>query len=101
MDVHADVQIYNCHKCDDSFELSGDLATHVLLHSGEMAFNCELCDFSINTLDRLKTHMAIHNEEKPFSCKQCKYICNQAGQLPHWSKPMVILHNIEIGSAKY
>ena len=34
MDVHADVQIYNCHKCDDSFELSGDLATHVRLHSG-------------------------------------------------------------------
>ena len=27
--VHAGAQIYNCHKCDDSFELSGDLATHV------------------------------------------------------------------------
>ena len=62
--VRVGAQIYNCHKCDDSFELSGDLATHVRLHSGEMAFNCELCNFPSNTLDRLKTHIQFTMEKK-------------------------------------
>uniref|UniRef100_A0A336KKG1 CSON012698 protein n=1 Tax=Culicoides sonorensis TaxID=179676 RepID=A0A336KKG1_CULSO len=71
MDLHSDVEKYQCDQCDARFKTKNAYTGHLATHSG--MYKCENCDKSYRQLASLKTHMLSHNQTtaKPFICNIC------------------------------
>lgn len=63
---------HSCPVCQKSFQTSGKLAAHQLVHSGGTPFKCEHCKKSFSSKFKLVRHVLIHSDRKPFSCTVCE-----------------------------
>ena len=50
---------YRCHLCGKTFGHSGNLKTHMLVHTGQRMFRCEICDYRFKLKHHLTKHMAL------------------------------------------
>ncbi|XP_069462810.1 uncharacterized protein [Ambystoma mexicanum] len=63
---------YECNVCDKSFKSKYDLASHYLIHTGELPFQCPKCGKRFRRLSHLKQHDVSHTVARPFKCVVCK-----------------------------
>lgn len=62
---------YFCPECGKGFMKTGELKSHLRVHSDERPFPCNACSMSFKQLSHLKRHERIHTGEKPFACSIC------------------------------
>ena len=74
LEVHNDGKAFQCNVCPAKFSISGNLKSHMMIHTGEKNFGCTLCEYKCNRNDSLKKHMATHVKDrvKPNKCPQCE-----------------------------
>ena len=72
--VHDNRKAFQCTVCPTKFSISGNLKTHMLIHTGEKNFVCKICEYKCNRSDSLKKHMLTHlkNRVRPHKCPTCK-----------------------------
>ncbi|XP_078507026.1 uncharacterized protein LOC144767485 [Lissotriton helveticus] len=63
---------YMCHVCEKGFKSKYDLASHYLIHTGELPFQCPQCGKRFRRLSHLKQHDVSHTVARPFQCVVCK-----------------------------
>ena len=79
--MHTGAQPYKCEVCDKSFVSKHHLIYHSRIHSGERPFKCGKCGKSFNQRVHLKTHQLTHTGAKPFKCEVCEKSISQSGNL--------------------
>ncbi|XP_049797014.1 zinc finger protein 43-like isoform X1 [Schistocerca nitens] len=102
LSAQADLYIANrtnkCGICAKWFARSGDLKTHLLIHTGMKPHKCEICEKSFTLLASLKKHSLNHTGKKPHKCEICgkcfvRSDCLKTHELIHTGKKP---HNCEI-----
>uniref|UniRef100_T1JZK0 C2H2-type domain-containing protein n=3 Tax=Tetranychus urticae TaxID=32264 RepID=T1JZK0_TETUR len=63
--------IFNCDKCEKTFNKSSSLARHKYEHSGLRPHKCDVCSKAFKHKHHLTEHKRLHSGEKPFQCKKC------------------------------
>ncbi|XP_069056633.1 uncharacterized protein [Pleurodeles waltl] len=63
---------YMCNVCEKGFKSKYDLASHYLIHTGELPFQCPQCGKRFRRLSHLKQHDVSHTVARPFQCLVCK-----------------------------
>ena len=66
--IHTVEKPYKCDTCGAQFVQSGALKTHILIHTGEKPYKCDTCGAQFTKLGNLKTHDRIHTGVKLFKC---------------------------------
>ena len=79
--MHTGAQPYKCEVCDKSFVSKHHMIYHSRIHSGERPFKCGKCGKSFNQCVHLKTHQLTHTGAKPFKCEVCEKSISQSGNL--------------------
>ena len=51
---------YKCTFCQKAFQNSGNLESHIKIHTGEVPFECKTCSKRFRTKYALKKHERIH-----------------------------------------
>ena len=64
---------FECNVCGKMVGTKGNLAKHMLLHSGDKPYNCEICGKSFSIKGNRDKHRFTHSEERPHEC----HICNK------------------------
>ena len=71
-------ELFECQKCDKSFNRLQDLQTHVQCHQGNLEiqpFGCYYCQEKFNEESQLRTHLLInHCRQKQFACAHCPMV---------------------------
>uniref|UniRef100_A0A8C8VJ54 Zinc finger protein 579 n=1 Tax=Pelusios castaneus TaxID=367368 RepID=A0A8C8VJ54_9SAUR len=63
---------YECSVCGKAFKSKYDLATHFLIHTGELPYQCSQCGKRFRRLSHLKQHHVTHTGARPFQCVLCQ-----------------------------
>ncbi|XP_067388833.1 zinc finger protein 579 [Emydura macquarii macquarii] len=63
---------YACSVCGKTFKSKYDLATHFLIHTGELPYQCGQCGKRFRRLSHLKQHHVTHTGARPFQCVLCQ-----------------------------
>ncbi|XP_074872003.1 zinc finger protein 579 [Carettochelys insculpta] len=61
-----------CSVCGRAFKSRYDLATHFLIHTGELPYPCGQCGKRFRRLSHLKQHQVTHTGARPFQCVLCR-----------------------------
>lgn len=70
-----------CDVCGQTFSRTGNLTTHMRLHSGERPYSCRTCDKRFTRSDHLKTHMLLHKGDNTLVCSHCGDVFSNTAQL--------------------
>ena len=66
----SDTKVFACSYCSKTFSQSGNLSTHLKIHTGDR-HKCLVCGREFTQKGNLKKHMRTHSGEKPYSCAIC------------------------------
>lgn len=76
---HGEKDDIRCHICNKFFSSKGNLARHVVLHTGQQKYSCTLCGKKFAAKDNFDGHMNKHVGAKPYQCRTClkcfTYMC--------------------------
>ena len=67
------VSVFTCTWCSYSTSKKGNLAQHLLTHTGEKPFACPYCTYRCAAKALLKEHIRRHTGEKPLTCSHCSF----------------------------
>ena len=69
--IHGDKR-FQCDKCAMNFVRSGQLHSHMKVHTGERPYQCEICAKRFSQSSVLRVHSRTHSGIKPYNCKICQ-----------------------------
>ncbi|CAG2003988.1 unnamed protein product [Fusarium graminearum] len=61
--------LYQCPRCDESFQSESILKQHIVIHTKEKHYVCPICQTDCKRRCRLKIHIRTHTGEKPLVCE--------------------------------
>lgn len=72
---------YQCEVCGKSFNQSGNLNRHKVVHTRERPFSCDVCGKGFSQKSHVRTHQTVHSGVKAFQCHICQKRFSQLGHL--------------------
>ncbi|XP_030295818.1 zinc finger protein 485-like isoform X2 [Sparus aurata] len=69
--AHATVKPYTCSYCGKGLPCPKVLKTHMRVHTGERRYGCKICGKKFDQASTLTHHMRLHKGDKPFLCSEC------------------------------
>ncbi|XP_064093163.1 zinc finger protein 595-like [Macrobrachium nipponense] len=77
--------LYTCNLCDRVFTSSGNLNSHIQVHSAGKPFSCPICHKGFAEKKTLEAHKYLHTGKKPFQCPVCgrEYLTKKSMTLHH------------------
>ena len=72
---------YVCPVCGKSFNQSGNLNRHRVVHTKERPFRCNICGKGFSQKSHVRTHQTVHTGVKAFECHICRKRFSQLGHL--------------------
>lgn len=70
--LHTNQKNVICEQCGAAFYFQTDLRRHMRSHSDVRPFKCDLCGKTFKDLGQTRTHMRSHSGIKPFECTLCE-----------------------------
>ena len=71
LNSQVNVNQYQCHTCESSFDLISQLHSHERMHSSNRLFKCIICAKTFTTSSHLLIHSKTHQPRKQHQCKTC------------------------------
>ena len=90
---HGAPMPYQCPHCNKRYATSGQLSSHIKMHSVARPFRCTVCNKSFKTQRHLDRHGLTHSDTKSFQCHVCGKFFSQSASLG--------LHLVIHGGDKY
>jgi len=72
-EMPVNVQVFICHKCDQSFKSQDDLDEHNATAHLTVLYKCELCEHLAKSKAELKNHLEVDHLGVSYKCDQCNY----------------------------
>jgi uncharacterized Zn-finger protein len=79
--VNARNRKHECSTCGKAFKQSGNLASHMRVHSGERPYKCSTCGKAFSQVSTLINHRRVHSGERPYECSTCGKAFSESSSL--------------------
>ena len=78
------IKSIKCNQCHYASSHTGNMRTHLKMHTGEKSNKYNQCDYASSQAGNLRRHLKTHSGEKSNKCNQCDYTCSDQSALrPH------------------